>query len=335
MPVTRTLMLAVATTLAALCSLAPAASAASTLRTPVKAYFMQPGDRLVPVQRVPLTSTGPATASVRALLAGPTGLERSQGYTTVIPRGTIMRSISVSGDVATVDLSWQFARDVQLESKTMRQRLAQVVYTVTQFNNINGARIRVEGKPVRSEPVVVTTTREYVFKRGDPNLTGAGGTTTPPNLGAQPTDPTTGTPVAGAGTITVKNYYVQNGVLIRVARTVTDDGLPIRASLGQLFLGPTARERSASIVSHVPAGVQMRVRPTISGRVLNVDLTSNFAEGGDMFSQRARLAQLVYTCTQLGNVDSVRLYLDGDQVTVFGSSGLLIDAPLGRADVWS
>ena len=331
MPVKRTLTLAVATALAALCSLAPAASAGTTLRAPVKAYFMQPGDKLVPVQRLPLTSTGPATASMRALLAGPTGLERSKGYTTVIPRGTIMRSISVTGDVATVDLSWQFSRDVQLESKTMRQRLAQVVYTLTQFNTINGARIRVEGKSVRSEPVVVTTTREYVFRRGDPNLTGTGATPTVPI-----TDPTTGTPVSGNGTvITVKNYYVQRGVLVRVARTVPDDGLPIRASLGQLFLGPNARERSAGIVSHVPAGVQMRVRPTISGRVLNVDLTSNFEEGGDMFSQRARLAQLVYTCTQLGNVDSVRLYLDGNQVTVFGSSGLLIDEPLSRADVWS
>jgi spore germination protein GerM len=331
MPVTRTLTLALATALAAICSLAPTASAASTLRSPVKAYFMQPGDKLVPVQRLPLTATGPATAAMRALLAGPTGLERTQAYTTVIPRGTVMRGISVSGDVATVDLSWQFARDVQTDSKTMRQRLAQVVYTVTQFTTINGARIRVEGKPVRSEQVVVTS-REYVFRRGDPNLTGTPATTTTPTVPI--TTPTTGGGTTVAGTIQVKNYYLQNGVLVRTARTVTDDGLPIRASLGQLFIGPTARERSAGIVSHVPTGVQMRVRPTISGRVLNVDLTGNFAEGGDMFSQRSRLAQLVYTCTQLGNVDSVRLFLDGEQVTVFGSAGLLIDAPLGRADVW-
>ena len=45
-----------------------------------------------------------------------------------------------------------------------------------------------------------------------------------------------------------------------------------------------------------------------------------------------RLAQVVYTLTQFSTVRSVVFQIEGETVTVFGSEGIVLDGPVGRAD---
>jgi len=86
-------------------------------------------------------------AAVRALLAGPVGaIEGDLGFTSAIPAGTVLHSVSVDGSVATVDLSQQFASGGG--SLSMQARVAQVVFTVTQFAGIDHVRFRIDGTPV-------------------------------------------------------------------------------------------------------------------------------------------------------------------------------------------
>ena len=86
-------------------------------------------------------------AAVSALLAGPQGsLERDLGYTTEIPAGTTTNGVSVSGNTATVDLSKSFASGGG--SQSMQARVAQVVFTVTQFPGISRVNFELDGKPV-------------------------------------------------------------------------------------------------------------------------------------------------------------------------------------------
>jgi spore germination protein GerM len=86
-------------------------------------------------------------AAVRALLAGPVGaIESDLGFTSAIPAGTVLHSVSVDGSVATVDLSQQFASGGG--SLSMQARVAQVVFTVTQFMPIDHVRFRLDGTPV-------------------------------------------------------------------------------------------------------------------------------------------------------------------------------------------
>ncbi len=47
-----------------------------------------------------------------------------------------------------------------------------------------------------------------------------------------------------------------------------------------------------------------------------------------------RLAQVVYTLTQFSTVKSVTFKIDGQTVTVFGSEGIVLDGPVGRADYY-
>ena len=86
-------------------------------------------------------------AAVRALLAGPVGaIESDLGFTSAIPAGTVLHSVSVDGSVATVDLSEQFQSGGG--SLSMQARVAQVVFTVTQFTPIDHGRFRLDGTPV-------------------------------------------------------------------------------------------------------------------------------------------------------------------------------------------
>jgi germination protein M len=104
-------------------------------------YFAR-GERLVRVEvRVPRTRAV-AAAAMRSLLAGP----KDKRLSTAIPRGTRLLGISVRNGIATVDLNRTFERGGGALSMSMR--LAQVVYTMTQFRTIRAVNLALEGRRV-------------------------------------------------------------------------------------------------------------------------------------------------------------------------------------------
>ncbi|MFI6409422.1 GerMN domain-containing protein [Streptomyces sp. NPDC050548] len=127
---------------------APPATTGGTAATRVRTgvYFLH-GEKVSPAPR---TVTGPATATaaVRALLAGPDHYERAHGRTTAIPSGTRLRSLVVRNHVATVDLTGRY--DDGGGSLSMRERLAQVVFTVTRFPTVHKVAFELDGKAVTS-----------------------------------------------------------------------------------------------------------------------------------------------------------------------------------------
>jgi germination protein M len=90
----------------------------------------------------------PATAhlALRSLLAGPSDDEIAAGFFTAVPAGTELLGVGVEDGIATVDLSSEFEEASGSLAETLR--LAQVVYTLTQFETINGVSFRLEGEPV-------------------------------------------------------------------------------------------------------------------------------------------------------------------------------------------
>lgn len=88
-----------------------------------------------------------ATSAMQELLAGPTqGERRGSAITTAIPRGTRLIGVSIENGVATVDLTSQFQTGGGSES--LQLRLAQVVYTLTQFPTVHGVRFELDGAPI-------------------------------------------------------------------------------------------------------------------------------------------------------------------------------------------
>jgi sporulation and spore germination protein/immunoglobulin-like protein involved in spore germination len=155
-------------------TIAPTPTPTPTTTMIVRAYFLL-GDgsggevvnepTLVPVLRTVPESPATATAAVRALLAGPSAKERAAmpQIATLIPAGSRLLGIEISGGLATVDLSAEFASLSPLDAGdggvfSLRGRLAQVVYTLTQFTTVDRVNFKLEGKPVTvfaSEEIVL------------------------------------------------------------------------------------------------------------------------------------------------------------------------------------
>lgn len=112
--------------------------------TAVIVYLVE-GERVAAVRRE-VRLPGVAAEAVRALLAGPTAAERARGLGSTIPTGTALRSLSVTGGVATIDLSSAFGSGGG--SLSMRMRAAQVVCTLTGFESVDSVRFRLDGRPL-------------------------------------------------------------------------------------------------------------------------------------------------------------------------------------------
>ncbi len=120
--------------------------------TIVRAYFVlgsfTNNAGLAPVLREVPETKAVATAAMNALLAGPNSTElgaRPAFYTT-IPDGTRLLDLSISNGVATVDLTKEFASGGG--SASLLGRLAQVVYTLTQFSTVDTVLFQLDGQPV-------------------------------------------------------------------------------------------------------------------------------------------------------------------------------------------
>jgi hypothetical protein len=87
-----------------------------------------------------------AQTALEALLAGPSAVETAAGVSTAIPEGTRLLGVSIEDGIATVDLSAEYESGGG--SLSMFMRLAQVVYTVTQFPTVQSVLFELDGQPV-------------------------------------------------------------------------------------------------------------------------------------------------------------------------------------------
>ena len=127
-----------------------AATGSSGAAQTVRVAFLQ-GEQIGYVER-PGSSLD---AAIRALLAGPTKTEAKREITTQVPPGTPLRSVTLDGSVATIDLGEKFAAGTSVES--LSARVAQLVLTATRYPNVRSVRLLVKGgTPLGLFPGVVT-----------------------------------------------------------------------------------------------------------------------------------------------------------------------------------
>ena len=125
--------------------------------TKVRLYFVAPGGGtpgradpfLVSVQREIPSTPGIARATLHELVDGPSSADEAliDGIATSVPEETLVLGVNVSDGLATVDLSREFESGGG--SFSMFSRLAQVIYTVTQFPTVDEVEFRLDGQPVR------------------------------------------------------------------------------------------------------------------------------------------------------------------------------------------
>lgn len=142
-------------------SAAPTGAAAiaptGTGQSIVRAYFRiaagQDGEAgqagavgLVPVLRSIPATRAVAAAAMAALLAGPAASEAgaTPAISTSVPAGSTLLGLTIDGGVATVNLSDEF--ETGGGTTDSRTRLAQVVYTLTQFPSVTAVRFQLDGR---------------------------------------------------------------------------------------------------------------------------------------------------------------------------------------------
>jgi hypothetical protein len=111
----------------------------------LQAWFTRNGKLFVTERAVPAT-TSVGRAALDRLLAGPSATEYAAGLRSQIPVGTTLLNVRISAGIATADLSSSFGSAAG--SAAMPLRIAQVVYTLTQFPTVTGVRFAINGQGV-------------------------------------------------------------------------------------------------------------------------------------------------------------------------------------------
>lgn len=82
------------------------------------------------------------------LVKGPTKAEESKGFISAVPASLRIRSIRIKGNIAEIDFSG--AIEEGAAGDILLKRVQQIVYTATEFNNIEGIVILINGKRRKS-----------------------------------------------------------------------------------------------------------------------------------------------------------------------------------------
>jgi germination protein M len=133
------------TTIETLPAAPPTSTTQASAGSMVVPYFIE-GDQVAAGEPVKTPERGVAAAALRAMLDGPNGRELAAGLTTAVPPDTRLLDLTIAGGLARADLSGRF-REGEGAPAT-RERLAQVVYTLTQFPTVQRVRVRIDGHTV-------------------------------------------------------------------------------------------------------------------------------------------------------------------------------------------
>jgi germination protein M len=121
----------------------PTTTSPASGTTTVRVYFSR-DEKMAAATRVMPKTSQTGAAAMAALLEGPTDEEKAAGMVTCVPEGTTFLGLDIKSGVATVNLSQEYSSGGG--SLSMFTRLAQVVFTLTQFPTVDGVRFKLDGK---------------------------------------------------------------------------------------------------------------------------------------------------------------------------------------------
>ncbi len=113
--------------------------------TTIRVYFSK-DEKICTTTRVIPKTQEVGAAAMKALLEGPTETETEAGMVSNVPDGTTFLGLQIEDGVATVDLSKEYASGGG--SLSMFMRLAEVVFTLTQFPTVDGVNFKLDGEAI-------------------------------------------------------------------------------------------------------------------------------------------------------------------------------------------
>ena len=224
----------------------------------VRIYLVR-GEKLgVAGRTVPAGVTAVARTAMSELLRAPNARDNAYGLGTAIPPGTRLLGLSIKNGVAAVDLSGMFESGGG--SLSMQLRVAQVVYTLTQFANVKRVAFAIDGIPVEAiggegiavSPPVGRSEFEDV---------------TPPILVEVPTPgQKVARPIRVAGTANVFEAQF-NARLVNARGQVVGPEIPVKATSGSGTRGTFSTLLPYASSAHGPARLQVYDRSEVDGSI--------------------------------------------------------------------
>lgn len=188
------------------------------------------------------------TAALESLLEGPDDFERGYGLTSEVPDGTQLLGLTIEDGIARVDLTSEFESGGG--SASMQTRIAQVVYTITQFPTVKGVLFSLDGQPVDvigGEGIVVD---EPLTRRGFADLLPAI-LVSSPTLGQEVGSPFT---IRGSANVFEANVGIQildaRGNVIVETFTTATCGTGCRGTFSSRVAYTVDHEQEGTIVVH-------------------------------------------------------------------------------------
>ena len=123
---------------------APSTTSLAAAPVDTKIYLTSEGRIVIAHRQVP--GDNMVRAAIDALLAGTTSAEARGGTTSAVPSGTRLLNVTVDGGLAVIDLSSAFGTGGGTLS--MEARVAQIVFTATQFDAVDRVLFLMDGAPI-------------------------------------------------------------------------------------------------------------------------------------------------------------------------------------------
>lgn len=128
-------------------------------------------------------------------------------------------------------------------------------------------------------------------------------------------------------------YFLKEESLFEARRPLLPDDEVLSKTAEILLLGPNKKEVSRGIFSEIPKGT-MIIKLKKDGKILEATFSKELSSyGGGSARLRGLIAQIVYSFTGINGIERVKIKIQGEDETVLGGEGFVIDAPLSRGDV--
>jgi len=290
-------------------SLAASAGVDSTVGTTgtsqVTMYFKDANGYVVPLSmRIP-SKDGIAQESLAYMVdGGPETVDLPQGFTPLLPKGTVVNGINLIQDqqLAVVDFNAAFAKYNAVDE---RKILEAVVWTLTGFPSVDNVQFRIAGKDITEMPVADTPLDQPMSRSMGINLEIAPGVS------------------VGQSTAVTLYFAGQTNdhfnYLVPVTRMIdrTDSSQITNAVLNQLLIGPDQSNGLTAAVD--PNAKVLSVNQANDNSLITVDF-SNQIVNADATASAQALEAVVMSLTQDTGAAQVQILVNGKKKAIIAGN---------------
>lgn len=273
-------------------------------------YLMDEKGMLVPtVLKVPQTSSVAKQSLEYLVKDGPVTELLPEGFQAVLPAGTEVLSVNLTGDTLVVDFSPEFK---EYKAEEEEKILQSITYTLTQFEQINKVRLQINGHELQEMPVNQTPIHDGVSR-----LEGI-------NFENERVNDVTQTYPVIVYFLTKKE---KSQYFVPVTRRVHEKEDRLEATVNEVLKGPSPQ---SGLLTAFNEEVKLLEKPTYENGIVTLNFNEAILSKQNENQIADEIVQsLVLSLTEQVGVEKVAILVNGES-KVQQASGKLLTEPVAR-----